>query len=603
MDISPTKDSGATLDTSSEAGLPIKQSLPSVNLPAKEISQLVPTKRTLSTQISRNVVIVQKPRSGNTTLKMGLMEFHATKSAAHPQGVVSASSDSTQPLSEADLPPQKVSENLKSQTKTFPQDKNPSSGVPASGPSSATGPAGSLPRSWADKAKLGTDRSLEKLATPILSPEGIPQIRVPDAVFQRGAEAHKDYVIGVFTGKPPSYSQIQSVLAHIWGRGVKLQIHLRPASRSMLVKIPNDFVRAKIVEQEIWHIGTSLFYVAQWTAEVALKQPTFDSIPLWAHVRGVPFDLYTREGLSLVASLIGFPVEADEFTIKMVSLEVAHLKVRADCTKPMPTIVELLRDNGEVIPVSVEYPWLPPTCSCCKQLGHTEARCPNAKWAPTKDAPSGNKPQAKEQNKGKKASSSSNSPAKSVIGSDDLASTSTPSPPAMSSPTAQQTSSELVPAQLPSLPESATKTLSSHFDAPESTSLALAIQHPSSAAPVNLIFGSNDELVSSEGFSTVGFSTNQKSGPSYFNAKKRKNTNLSRRDSLSPPVSANPFACLANQLELLAPTELSADLLSASGTSAQSIILPDASEPPEPPVEGSNTPVMGSSLQDGKKSF
>ncbi|KAL0717718.1 hypothetical protein Bca4012_067040 [Brassica carinata] len=318
MDISPTKDSGATLDTSSEAGLPIKQSLPSVNLPAKEISQLVPTKRTLSTQISRNVVTVQKPRSGNTTLKMGLMEFHATKSAAHPQGVVSASSDSTQPLSEADLPPQKVSENLKSQTKTFPQDKNPSSGVPASGPSSATGPAGSLPRSWADKAKLGTD------------------------------------------SKP----------------------------------------------------------LTNWF-----------------------------------------------------------------CSAPFSS-------------------------------------------------------------------------------------------------------------------ESATKTLSSHFDAPVNL-LALAIQHPSSRS-MNLIFGSNDELVSSEGFSTGGFSTNQKSGPSYFNAKKRKNTNLSRRDSLSPPVSANPFACLANQLELLAP-ELSADRYCRY--LARSIILPDASEPPEPPVEGSNTPVMGSSLQDGKKSF
>ncbi|KAL0741816.1 hypothetical protein Bca4012_083329 [Brassica carinata] len=242
--------------------------------------------------------------------------------------------------------------------------------------------------SCANRAKMRTDRSLKRLAPMVLSPEGISQVLIPDEVFIRGAEAHKDYVLGVFTGKPPYFSQIQSVLTHIWGRGTKLQIHLRPASRSMLVKVPNDFIRNKIVEQEIWHIGTSLFYVTQWSAEVAISPPTMTSIPLWAHVRGVPFDLYTREGLSLVAGLIGHPVEADEFTIKMVSLEVAHLKVRADCTKPLPDVVELVRQDGSFIPVSVSYPWVPPSCPCCKQLGHRESRCPNARWAPAKSADS-----------------------------------------------------------------------------------------------------------------------------------------------------------------------------------------------------------------------
>ena len=535
----------------------------SVVLPAKETSQLVPDKRTLSTQISSKFVTVQKSRSGNTTRKMGLMEFQATKTLGQPQGMASASSDTTQPPSEADFSPQNFAANLNPQAKSIPQHKSTRSEVPSTGPSPTAVPVDSSTRSWADKTKLGTDRSLKNLASHILSPEGIPQIRVPNAVFQRGAEVHKDYVIGVFTGKTPSYSQIQSVLTHVWGRGVKLQIHLRPASRSMLVRIPNDYVRAKVVEQEIWHIGISLFYVAQWTAEVALKQPSFDSIPLWAHVRGVPFDLYTREGLSLVARLIGFPIEADEFTIKMVSLEVAHLKVRADCTKPMPSIVELLKHNGEVIPVSVEYPWLPPTCSCCKQLGHTDSRCPNAKWAPARDAPPpGNKPHAREQNKGKKASSMSNTPAKSVTVSEDLTS-SFLGPPDMPSPIGQQPSSDLVSAQLPSLPETAIQIGSSQIDAPESASYALAIQHPFLLIPINQTFGSSAEF----GFIKVGSSPNQKSGPSYYNAKKRKNSNLPRRGSMSPPVSTNPFACLANHLELLALSEFSTDLLTSSGPS------------------------------------
>ncbi|KAH0898812.1 hypothetical protein HID58_048380 [Brassica napus] len=56
------------------------------------------------------------------------------------------------------------------------------------------------------------------------------------------------------------------------------------------------------------------------SAQLAIKPPTIDSIPLWTHVQGVPFDLFTREGLSLMAGNIGDPVEADEFTIRMPTL-------------------------------------------------------------------------------------------------------------------------------------------------------------------------------------------------------------------------------------------------------------------------------------------
>ncbi|KAL0812992.1 hypothetical protein Bca101_069435 [Brassica carinata] len=250
----------------------------------------------------------------------------------------------------------------------------------ASGNSSKPSPPD---KTYAGKAKIGTDRSLKRLASVAFSPVGIPQVRIPDEVFNRGAEAHKDFVLGVFTGKTPSYSQIQSVLSHIWGKGTKLVIHLRPQSHSMLVKIPNEYIRQKVVEQEIWHIGTSMFYVAQWSAQLAITPPTMDSIPLWAHVRGVPFDLYSREGLSLVAGNIGDPVEADEFTIRMVNLDVAHVKVRANCSKPLPSVAELIRSDGSVISVSVTYPWVPPTCPCCNRLGHLEKRCPNAQWAPS----------------------------------------------------------------------------------------------------------------------------------------------------------------------------------------------------------------------------
>lgn len=76
-------------------------------------------------------------------------------------------------------------------------------------------------KTWANTVKTVTDRNLKKLAEPSFSPEGIPQVLVPDEVFRRGAEIHKDFIIGIFMGKTPSYGHIQNVLSHVWEEDIE----------------------------------------------------------------------------------------------------------------------------------------------------------------------------------------------------------------------------------------------------------------------------------------------------------------------------------------------------------------------------------------------
>lgn len=81
------------------------------------------------------------------------------------------------------------------------------------------------------------------------------------------------------------------------------------------------------------------------------------------------------KGLSLVAGLVGEPKETYEFTRNLVSLTLSHVKVEVDLTKPLPSIVEFERESGEVVEVYVHYPWVPPTCSHCHELGHIVRNC------------------------------------------------------------------------------------------------------------------------------------------------------------------------------------------------------------------------------------
>ncbi|KAF2590629.1 hypothetical protein F2Q70_00040106 [Brassica cretica] len=118
-----------------------------------------------------------------------------------------------------------------------------------------------------------------------------------------------------------------------------------------------------------------MFHTALWSSVHSKNTPPLKAIKIWAHLTGVPLDLRYKEGLSLVAGLVGDPKETDDFTLNLVSLTLAHVKVEVDLTKPLPSVVEFESQSGEVVEVSVHYPWVPPTCSHCHELGHIVRNC------------------------------------------------------------------------------------------------------------------------------------------------------------------------------------------------------------------------------------
>lgn len=54
-----------------------------------------------------------------------------------------------------------------------------------------------------EKLRTAGDKTLKRLAPVSVSPSGRPRILIPDSVFQKGAELHKDFVVCYFNGKPP----------------------------------------------------------------------------------------------------------------------------------------------------------------------------------------------------------------------------------------------------------------------------------------------------------------------------------------------------------------------------------------------------------------
>lgn len=60
----------------------------------------------------------------------------------------------------------------------------------------------------------------------------------------------------------------------------------------------------------------------------------------------------------------------------MVNINVAHIKIKVDCTKPLPSTAEIERENGEIVTLYIDYPWTPPICPCCKEMGASRSYVP-----------------------------------------------------------------------------------------------------------------------------------------------------------------------------------------------------------------------------------
>lgn len=258
--------------------------------------------------------------------------------------------------------------------------QDPTKILPAAAPEFPSGQTASLPTqppppTLVERIRLSEDKTLKRLAPVTYAPSGRPRVLIHDSVFKKGAELHKDFIICYFNGRAPPFNQIQSVFNHMWGKGKRLEIHNNPLNHSAIVRIQSEYLRHKILEKNIWYVGDSMFHTARWSSVHSKTTPQLKAIKIWAHLTGVPLDLRHDEGLSLVAGLVGEPKETDDFTKNLVSLTLSHVKVEVDLTQSLPSVVELEREDGEVVEVSVHYPWVPPTCSHCHELGHIVKNC------------------------------------------------------------------------------------------------------------------------------------------------------------------------------------------------------------------------------------
>ncbi|XP_039044398.1 uncharacterized protein LOC120183865 [Hibiscus syriacus] len=161
---------------------------------------------------------------------------------------------------------------------------------------------------------------------------------------------------------------------NLWSKAlVGERVQVRYAGNNLFVfSFSSVKARDWILENGPWHVLNKHLILRKW--EPNLEKLSFDlsSLPIWVHLYNIPLELYSRLGLSYVASAIGTPLSMDFVTAGKSHLEYAKLCVEIGANDVIPNFVEVELKDGNKASIVVEVPWMPVRCKTCKIFGHSD---------------------------------------------------------------------------------------------------------------------------------------------------------------------------------------------------------------------------------------
>ncbi|KAF9598617.1 hypothetical protein IFM89_028286 [Coptis chinensis] len=120
--------------------------------------------------------------------------------------------------------------------------------------------------------------------------------------------------------------------------------------------------------------------------ELETQRKNMSTLPIWVKLWNMPKQMWTKKGISFIASRIGKPICRDAATQKKQRLDFARVCIEVTRNAKYPDCLRFDLGKGIIAEVGVEYLWIPLTCSICNKSGHKESNCRASTDATATDA-------------------------------------------------------------------------------------------------------------------------------------------------------------------------------------------------------------------------
>ncbi|KAL5728013.1 hypothetical protein ACHQM5_001141 [Ranunculus cassubicifolius] len=215
---------------------------------------------------------------------------------------------------------------------------------------------------------------------------------VPKEVREEAINEWSDYLVGYFVGPKVSFTVVEDKLKTMWSLKGSITITADQNMFYLYLNAAED--RRMILSKGPVFIAGILFVIKPWTKTVDRERRTLNTIPIWVNIYNVPKSMWSRKGLSFIASRLGKPRRIDEATLRKQRITFARVCVEVKVDFKYPATMEFELEEGLYETVDFEYKWKPTTCSKCLVFGHTVEECETRTvpiWKPKRNG----RPQAK----------------------------------------------------------------------------------------------------------------------------------------------------------------------------------------------------------------
>nr|TKS06526.1 hypothetical protein D5086_0000121640 [Populus alba] len=175
--------------------------------------------------------------------------------------------------------------------------------------------------SWADRVRISDSSTRFTLENLPRQPTG-HRLQVSEDMLLENAEQWNRCMVGFFPSYKMPYHAVNKIASRVW-RQCGLENVTATANGFMIFRFNTAENLHAILEKGPWMFGGKNIILQQWHPRFQFDKNKISTLPVWIRMHGLPFPLWSKQGLSLAASMIDRPLSCDEQTYNCTRLEYA----------------------------------------------------------------------------------------------------------------------------------------------------------------------------------------------------------------------------------------------------------------------------------------
>ncbi|XP_074271433.1 uncharacterized protein LOC141595368 [Silene latifolia] len=227
--------------------------------------------------------------------------------------------------------------------------------------------------------KDGTTKSFNQLFNA--SNKGMPlnflkpmsEIEIVETDIEGKVEYWRNTLVGTVLGRQTTLAHMESLIAKSWNHVSAPEV-LYFSKGWFYFRFQNEEDCTTIINDS-WNMNGFPLILKHWSTTVVEELHAVSVMPIWVLFPNLDPCFWSIKRLSKVASYVGKPVCADEYTTNKSKLAFARVLIEVDISKELPTSVTFKTPYRGTVTQKIEYEWIPHFCQACRRIGHTKDKC------------------------------------------------------------------------------------------------------------------------------------------------------------------------------------------------------------------------------------